>query len=433
MLSKADKEDLIKLMGELLDNKFEEKLGPTLDEKLKPIQEQLEDVARDIKLATAVADDAMQCAEDAKVTADDARVMAEAAHRTVDEMALKLAELEKAQTKMGEQLMFQEAYSRRNNLTFEGIPESKSENLPQVMLTLIGNKLGLDVTKITLVGCHRIPSGPYIPPNIKTRPVIIKFLRHEDKKSVWQLRSKSPKGIWIKEDYPTEIDKRRNILWPYLNAAYQGGDPANPAARVSAYMILDKLHLNNQTYSYDTIEKIPKYVRDRVVNPPSSRRSDDVTVFFTKDSALSNFHPSKFTIKGQLYTSAEQFLTYQKCLLFDAKDVAADILKTVDPTEMQRKSRKIVKFSIDRWTEKSPTILYEALCAKFTQNSDLKDALLDTDNTQLGESSRDPFSGTGLPLRHSKALDVTCWSGENRQGLTLMKVRQEIREGTIRV
>ena len=26
--------------------------------------------------------------------------------------------------------------------------------------------------------------------------------------------------IWIKEDYPHDIEKRRQVIWPYLRAAY---------------------------------------------------------------------------------------------------------------------------------------------------------------------------------------------------------------------
>ena len=198
MLSKADKNDLIKAMDELLDNKFEEKLGPTLDEKLKPICDKLDAVVIDVNRAVTASDEAMHCADNAKATADAAKVIADSVHRTSVEIALNVPELEKTQANMREQLLSHEAYSRRNNLTFEGVAESNTDNLPQMMLTLIGTKLGIDVKQITLVGCHRIPSGPYIPSNNKTRPVIIKFLRHEDKKAVWLQRSKSPHGIWIK-------------------------------------------------------------------------------------------------------------------------------------------------------------------------------------------------------------------------------------------
>ena len=51
--------------------------------------------------------------------------------------------------------------------------------------------------------------------------------------------------MWIKEDFPPEIEQRRQIITPYLRAAYQG-NPANPHGKISAYLKYDKLILNNQ-------------------------------------------------------------------------------------------------------------------------------------------------------------------------------------------
>jgi len=176
---------------------------------------------------------------------------------------------------------------------------------------------------------------------------------------------------------------------------------------------------------------IPAYLRDRVTNIPFIKTSDDVTVFFTHKSQLSNHHPSEFDVDGQTFTSAEQFVMYRKCQLFGAENVARDILDMRDPVAIKLKAKKLTKFSADTWSQQSPDILYEALCAKFTQNDQLKVTLLATADTRLGEACKDPLFGTGLPLTHTKALDVTQWTGVNLQGTALMRVRQALRDGTI--
>ena len=69
--------------------------------------------------------------------------------------------------------------------------------------------------------------------------------------------------MWIKEDFPPEIEQRRQIITPYLRAAYQG-NPANPHGKISAYLKYDKLILNNQTYTQDNLDFMPQYMKDRM-------------------------------------------------------------------------------------------------------------------------------------------------------------------------
>ena len=93
-----------------------------------------------------------------------------------------------------EQLIAQECHSRRNNLLFDGVPESPDENLQVAMATSI-SKMGIDATSVSMMECHRVPSGHHIASRVKPIPVIITFLRFEDRKRLfpWSSRSKSPK------------------------------------------------------------------------------------------------------------------------------------------------------------------------------------------------------------------------------------------------
>ena len=116
-----------------------------------------------------------------------------------------------------------------------------------------------------------------------SRPTIIKFLKYSDRNDVWKnRRALKDENIWVKEDYPAKIEDRRKVLHPFLRAAYQG-DPANPHAKVSAYMQLDKLILNNQPFTHDTIHKLPEYVKNPSQSTQSSRQNDDIMIFFTKE------------------------------------------------------------------------------------------------------------------------------------------------------
>ena len=89
---------------------------------------------------------------------------------------------------------------------------------------------------------------------------IIIILQYSERHKAWNNR-KSLKGgnVWVKEDYPNEIEERRKVLYPYLRGAYQG-DPANPQAKISAYMKYDKLVVNNQTFNHTNIMYLPEYI-----------------------------------------------------------------------------------------------------------------------------------------------------------------------------
>ena len=404
-------------------------LEKLLDKKLDPIKNELANVSANVEKAIRTADEAKQLAIAAITKVDESSTAADSALRIATSMESRLADLEEKQARMSEQILSQEAYSRRNNLIFEGVPECPDEHLSETMRTLI-SKLGMDVAHVTLIACHRIPTGHRGGSRGKPRPVIIKFLQYDDRKAIWKLRNKSERGIWLKEDFPTDIENRRKTLWPYLKAAYQG-DPSNPDGRVSAYLRLDKLHLNNQTFTHTTLDKIPPYIKNRVENPPPMRQSSDATIFFTKGSHLSNFHPSNFDVDGHSYSSVEQYLSHRKALLFGAEDVANNVMTMSEPVAMKRHVKQLPDFNLNSWKENAPTILYDGLCAKFTQNESLKAALLETGTTKLGEACKNTMFGIGFALSHSKALDIGHWHGDNLQGETLMRVRQAITDGII--
>jgi ribA/ribD-fused uncharacterized protein len=64
-----------------------------------------------------------------------------------------------------------------------------------------------------------------------------------------------------------------------------------------------------------------------------------------------------------------------------------------------------------------------ATLAKFEQNETLKELLLSTKKSVLGEASRDRHWGIGRTLYDPKVLDNVSWPGHNITGDVLMRVR----------
>ena len=75
-----------------------------------------------------------------------------------------------------------EQYSRRNCLLIHGLPESKNENTDLLAMEVIETKMDIKITDNDIDRTHRIRKTKN---NGKPRPVIIKFVRYNDRKKVF--------------------------------------------------------------------------------------------------------------------------------------------------------------------------------------------------------------------------------------------------------
>lgn len=153
------------------------------------------------------------------------------------------------------------------------------------------------------------------------------------------------------------------------------------------------------------------------------------TFFWKNRSPFSNWYPSRFTHNGITYTRGEQYMMYQKAMLFNDTEIAQQILKTDNPAEQKDLGRKVRNYDDSVWSAKRVDIMVEGLYAKFSQNEKLRAALLDTGFTEIAEASPvDRIWGIGYTEDHPNALDKTKWAGQNLLGIVLMRVRDRIRE-----
>ena len=143
---------------------------------------------------------------------------------------------------------------------------------------------------------------------------------------------------------------------------------------------------------------------------------------------FSNWYLSDFTIGEVKYTSLEQYMMHQKALRFHDASIAAQILATDDVAYIKELGRKVAGFDNHVWNGMRQIIVYEGLVAKFTQNPELKRALLDTGNAVLAEAAvNDKIWGIGLSMSDPKRLDSSEWKGQNLMGYALMLVREKLR------
>ncbi len=100
-------------------------------------------------------------------------------------------------------------YLRRNCLRFSGIPETEGENTTQLIKTLAGEKLGVQLDDRDIDRSHRI-GKPQLVSQGKHRQIIVKFTSYQPRSAVLQQRKKL-KGtkMVISEDL---TKKRLNLL-----------------------------------------------------------------------------------------------------------------------------------------------------------------------------------------------------------------------------
>ena len=94
-------------------------------------------------------------------------------------------ELDECYDKLDEQ----EQYSRKNNLRFDGVPESELENTHEVILETCNNVLSLEdpITLSDISNSHRLPA----PRNAEAeapRPLIVKFTNNRARRRVFDAR-----------------------------------------------------------------------------------------------------------------------------------------------------------------------------------------------------------------------------------------------------
>jgi len=148
---------------------------------------------------------------------------------------------------------------------------------------------------------------------------------------------------------------------------------------------------------------------------------------------FSNWYPTTFSLNGVTYISSEQYMMYQKALLFHDEKTAAEIIKETDQLTIKRLGRKVKPFDNNVWEKENMTIMLDGLRAKFTQNENIIRELMDTGDAIIAECApNDRIWGIGLSLK-DPYWDLSKWRGENRLGRLLMALRDEFQNGIDRI
>ena len=100
----------------------------------------------------------------------------------------------------------------------------------------------------------------------------------------------------------------------------------------------DKLSINRVSYTVNDLNKLPP---DLALYLMAQKENTEYIVFHGEHSPWSNFHLSLFVLNGQQYHSAEQWIQFQKVMLFGDSHTANQILQSTMSQECKRLSHYI--------------------------------------------------------------------------------------------
>ena len=148
----------------------------------------------------------------------------------------------------------------------------------------------------------------------------------------------------------------------------------------------DHLVINGTTYSLQDIGKLPQALSGY----KAAQKEDDHTITFMGElSPYSNFHKSKFTFNSHTYHSSEQWIQFQKAMLFGDSFTANQILTCDTPLEAKWLGYNVNGFDAHRWREDGYNICLDGIKEKFLQNPLLLQMLKATKPKLLVEASMD--------------------------------------------
>ena len=187
--------------------------------------------------------------------------------------------------------------------------------------------------------------------------------------------------------------------------------------------------LEIQQAKYD--ERIEEANSWPTITEETDEEADKDFVFFWMDNeengCFSQWYPAKMEIDGVVYSNCEQYMMAKKALAMGDIESYVLIMHETDPGEIKKLGRGVRDFDHKKWDSWKEKIIYDGNYAKFFQNDELAEKLLQTGEAILAEASPyDKIYGIGLAADDPRAKDMKQWMGQNLMGVTLMEIRKEL-------
>ncbi len=243
------------------------------------------------------------------------------------------------------------------------------------------------------------------------------------------------------------VAERKNSIYSNLNCTFEqilANLKANPVKALlnSSFFIYDR---NTETLSLDPGIRsglTPRFAKS-IISTCLQRldeyymrikdQTDRDFICFHKpeeeNGYLSNWYQSRFSFRGTVFSSVEQYMIYRKAIIFGDNAVCNRIMATDDVAEIKLLGRSVRNYNSNLWDGQRQIIVYQGLLARFAQNDELRFRLLNTGSAVIAECAvTDKIWGIGLSMDDDRRFLIDQWRGSNMLGFSLMQVRNMLQE-----
>ena len=193
----------------------------------------------------------------------------------------------------------------------------------------------------------------------------------------------------------------------------------------------DVLVIDSIRYTAESLHMLPKDLDPRQFGERTDGNYLIVGGIYSTYHPLSNWYKCDVTYKGNAFSSVEQGYQWAKATFANDDTAARKLLYTIDPREAKELGMKVQDLKRDDWNAEKDSVMGELVKIKFTDNPELKQELLSTQDLKLAEAGVDNHYAIGLSLQNGDIFDCAKWKGQNCLGKILCEVRSGLKEANI--
>ena len=212
--------------------------------EINVVKSTLNELEKSVNLAWASIEDLQQESKALKDSKSSHQKMMDKQTAEIQSLKVDLKKLQAENEKLKpalkeaqENLVALENYTRRENLRFMNIPESRGENCQDIIYDVLENDLKMNIQDIRFHAVHRVgkPQSNGATP-ARPRPIIARFAVREDRDAVFNVKNRLKSSArhseaYITQDFAREIQKERKTLIQSMFAAKQAGRVAKVVNR----------------------------------------------------------------------------------------------------------------------------------------------------------------------------------------------------------
>ena len=212
--------------------------------EINVVKSTLNELEKSVNLAWASIEDLQQESKALKDSKSSHQKMMDEQTAEIQSLKVDLKKLQAENEKLKpalreaqENLVALENYTRRENLRFMNIPESRGENCQDIIYDVLENDLKMNIQDIRFHAVYRVgkPQSNGATP-ARPRPIIARFAVREDRDAVFNVKNRLKSSArhseaYITQDFAREIQKERKTLIQSMFAAKQAGRVAKVVNR----------------------------------------------------------------------------------------------------------------------------------------------------------------------------------------------------------